>query len=327
LPTSETGKAATLITVEAAISEPRVYIPNLNGGTGLLDVLGALAEQTAATRVVVIDNGSEDGSARDALNAFPDVELLELGRNLGFGRAINAGVAEFPGDPVILLNNDAVCEPGFVEAMLEQSGAGDSVAGVMLSHQDRSLIDSAGVEADSTLFAFDYLHADPVGALVSAAPPLGPTGGAALYPLEAFEAVGGFDEEIFAYLEDVDLALRMSLEGIECRLAADARTVHAHSATLGSGSSAKNALMGWSRGYLLGRYRILSRPLPATRAIACETVIAGGQLVVDRTASGIAARVRGWRRGRSLPARAVPAGVLSEIGALQALRVRSRRRR
>ncbi len=118
------------------------------------------------------------------------------------------------------------------------------------------MIDSAGVVVDSTLLAFDYLHGLPWSVAETAAPPLGPTGGAALFTLSSFTAVGGFDERIFAYLEDVDFALRLRAAGCACRLASDARAVHRHSATLGSGSAAKNRLMGWSRGYMLRRYGV-----------------------------------------------------------------------
>ncbi len=111
----------------------------------------------------------------------------------------------------MLLNNDAAAEPRFVEALLDGLGAGvDSVAGVMLQERDPGLIDSAGVVADRTLMGFDYLHGEPVAAAASAPAPLGPTGGAALYRREAFEAVGGFDERIFLYYEDLDLALRLA---------------------------------------------------------------------------------------------------------------------
>src|SRR5439155_24489020 len=134
---------------------------------------------------------------------------------------------------------------------------------------------------------------------------LGPTGAAALVPCSAFRAVGGFDDRFFAYLEDVDLALRLRAVGVSCRLAGQARGTHRHSATLGSGSREKNRLMGWSRGYMLRRYGVMREPRPAMRALATEVVICAGQLVFDRTASGAIGRLRGWRAGRELPRRAI----------------------
>ncbi len=306
---------------------PTVYIPNLDGGERLLDALGSLAAQTKPVRVVVVDNGSSDGSPARARERFPEVEIVELGSNLGFGRAINEGVRRVPGDPVILINNDCVCEPGLIEAFLDQAAPGASVAGVLLSGERPDVIECAGVEADVTLLALEYLLGEPAGVASSAPPPLGPSGGAGLYPLEAFTSVGGFDERIFAYLEDVDLALRLVVAGYDCRLAPAARAIHAHSATLGSGSRAKNRLMGFARGYMLGRYRVMSNPRLAARALACEATICAGQVLIDRTVSGVPSRVRGFRVGRGLPARQIPEAVLAKSSTAEVLRRRSLRRR
>ena len=83
-------------------------------------------------------------------------------RTLGFGPALNRAVAATAGDPVVLLNNDVVCEPRFLEALLEPAAAGaEMVAGVLLSERDPRLIDSAGAIADRTLMGFDYLNGEP----------------------------------------------------------------------------------------------------------------------------------------------------------------------
>jgi GT2 family glycosyltransferase len=255
------------------------------------------------------------------------VEVVALGENLGFGRAIDRAVAERPGDPLILLNNDAVPEPRFVEALLDGLGTGvDSVAGVLVQERAAELIDSAGVVADRTLMGFDYLHGEPLGAAAAAADPLGPTGGAALYRRTAFEAVGGFDERIFLYYEDLDLALRMAAAGGHCRLAPEARAVHAYSASLGAGSAAKYAHTGWSRGYMLRRYGVMSHPSDAARALLAEGAICAGQLLRDRTAKGIGGRLRGWRDSAGLERRVVPEEALLDIGLAEALALRRRRR-
>jgi len=302
-----------------------VYIPNLNGGHRLLSTLVSLHAQSIAPRVVVVDNGSSDGSPDQAEDQFPDVSVVRLQSNQGFGRALNRAVELHPADLLVFLNNDIRCEPRFIEALLEQAGNG-AVAGVLLQAQDPGTIDSAGVVADLTLLAFDYLHGEPVRAASGAPPPLGPTGGAALVSLDAFRRVRGFDERIFAYLEDVDLAVRLRREGIECRLAPDARAVHEHSATLGSGSAAKNALMGFSRGYLLRRYGVLRAPRRGGRALVCEAVLCGGQMLIDHTTSGLAGRVRGWRAAGGLPRRALPDGELLQLPLRDALRARAKRR-
>ena len=123
-----------------------------------------------------------------------------------------------PGRALVFLNNDVECEPQLLEALVEASEAADTVAGVLLQMERDDLIDSAGVVADRTLLAWDYLHGAPVEEAAEAAPPLGPTGGAALVKRDIFERVGGFDERIFAYLEDLDLALRSAAQAASARL-------------------------------------------------------------------------------------------------------------
>ncbi len=306
---------------------PTIYIPNFNGGARLERALLSLRAQTRPVNVAVVDNGSSDNSAELLRERFPEVGLIELGRNLGFGPALNRAIAAKPGDPAILLNNDVECEPEFVEAMLEgASGGAEMVAGVLLQEAAPGRIDSAGVVADRTLMGFDYLHGAPVAALKEAADPLGPTGGAALYRHEAFEAVGGFDERIFLYYEDLDLALRMAAAGGRCRLAGKARALHAYSASLGPGSGEKYANTGWSRGYMLRRYGVMSQPARALRALACEAAICAGQLAMDRTWKGIEGRVRGWRAGAELERREVGEVQLLDISIRESLRLRKRRR-
>ncbi|MCW2982138.1 MAG: hypothetical protein JWO14_3865 [Solirubrobacterales bacterium] len=306
---------------------PGVYIPNFNGGERLVRALESLRAQTVEADVIVVDNGSSDGSDRVVTESFHEVELLRMEENLGFGTALNRAVAAHPTDAIVLLNNDAAAEPRFVEALVDGLGAGvDSVAGVMLQEREPGLIDSAGVVADRTLMGFDYLHGEPVAAAASAPAPLGPTGGAALYRREAFEAVGGFDERIFLYYEDLDLALRLAARGGACRLAPEARALHAYSAGLGAASAAKYARTGWSRGYMLRRYGVMSDPRLALRVLASEGAIGVGQLLRDHTATGIRGRIRGFRAGGGLERRDVSGAPLLDITGREAIALRRKRR-
>jgi GT2 family glycosyltransferase len=306
---------------------PAVYIPNFNGAAQLGRTLRGLAAQTREVDVVVVDNGSSDDSAELARRELPGVKVLELGQNLGFGPALNRAVAAHPADAVILLNNDAEPEPRFVEALIDGLGGGaDSVAGVLLQERAPELIDSAGVVADVTLMGFDHLHGEPAAASAGADDPLGPTGGAALYRRESFEAVGGFDERIFLYDEDLDLALRLAAAGGRCRLAPEARALHAYSASLGAASAAKYARTGWSRGYMLRRYGVMRNPRLGLRTLACEGAICAGQLLKDRTAAGLKGRLRGWREGAELEPRELAGAGLLDLSAGEALALRRRRR-
>jgi N-acetylglucosaminyl-diphospho-decaprenol L-rhamnosyltransferase len=306
---------------------PAVYIPNYNGSQRIGRALRSLREQSRPIDVVVVDNGSADDSLALLREEFPEVSVLALERNIGFGPALNHAVREHRADPLILLNNDAECEPRFVEALLDAAAEGvQSVAGVLLQERSPQLIDSAGVVADRTLMGFDYLHGEPLTAAASAAEPLGPTGGAALYDRAAFEAVGGFDERIFLYYEDLDLALRMAAAGARCRLAGGATALHAYSASLGAGSGQKFAHTGWSRGYMLRRYGVMSRPRDAARVLATEGAICAGQLLMDRTSAGLRGRLRGWHDGGGLDGREFDRAPLLDLSAREALALRQRRR-
>jgi GT2 family glycosyltransferase len=235
-------------------------------------------------------------------------------------------VRERPADRLVFLNNDLRCEPGFIAGLSDEVGGGSSVAGVLLQGPDPSRIDSAGVVLDVSLMAFDHLHDEPVEAVAAAPSPHGPTGGAALIEIDAFNSVGGFDEHIFAYYEDADLAVRLRQLGFGCRLAASARAVHRYSSTLGARSPRKYELTGWSRGYMLRRYGVMRRPRVAAHALACEAVLCAGQLVIDRTGAGIRGRARGWRAAGGLERRRLDTDGLLEASLRDALRRRRRRR-
>jgi GT2 family glycosyltransferase len=306
--------------------KPTFYIPTLRAGERLATTLSALEEQVPRPDVVVADNSEEGLAVALVRERFPWARVAEFGENLGFGAALNRAVREQPGDPIVFLNDDVTVEPGFVAALLEALEPGiDSVAAVLLREREPERIDSAGVVADRTLLGFDYLCGEPVKALYHAADPLGPTGGAALYRREAFERVGGFDEGIFLYYEDLDLGLRMRLAGSRCRLAPAARGLHAYSETLGANTGRKYAMTGWSRGYLLRTYGFTTHPVLLIRALAGEAVICAAQLVAEHTAQGLRGRLRGWRAARRVPRRQAPPDDLLDISLRQALALRRRR--
>jgi N-acetylglucosaminyl-diphospho-decaprenol L-rhamnosyltransferase len=288
-----------------------VVIPSWNGAHRLARLLPSLGE---SAQVIVVDNGSTDGTADLLSTRFPDADVLSLPRNEGFSRAVNRAARVARGDVLVLVNDDCVCESGFVEQLGRAIDPGRSMvmaAGVLLESGDPARVDSAGLEIDDTLLVFDYLNGLPTSALDSASPPFGPSGAAAAFDRSAFLEAGGFDEQLFAYWEDVDLTLRLRLEGALCAPAFGARAVHSHSATLGSGSARKNYLTGYGRGYLVRKWGVL-RGAPVTRVLLQELAICAAQLAVDRTLSGISGRAAGWRAapraGRAYPAAVVRSG-------------------
>ncbi len=275
-----------------------VIVPTARGGDRLARLLDSLADRPEWAEVVVVDNASGDASGMAAAGERPGVTVLALDHNVGFGRAVNRAARASRMAALVVLNDDCVCSPGFVPELVAalDPGAGITMAaGVMTERSPDGPIDTAGIQLDHGLFAFDYLNGRPLSALAGARDPIGPSGAAAAYAREAFLAVGGFDERIFAYLEDVDLAVRMRLAGGGCALAPRAVGVHEHSATLGSGSPRKDYLMGFGRGYLLRKWGVLRRPARAARALAAEAAICSGQLILDRTTAGVRGRLAGFR--------------------------------
>ncbi len=313
-----------------ALATPTVYIPTLNGGERLAACLEGLAAQTVASEVVVADNGPGEGCAGLLDSRFPSAKRVSFdGQNLGFGPALNRAVMAHGEGPVILLNDDAIPDPEFVGELLAGWNEGETamVAGVLLKSTDPAVIDSAGIRCDRTLTAWDYLTGEAVTRLTGAPDPLGPTGGAALFDRDAFVRAGGFDERIFVYYEDLDLALRMRLAGHDCRLAAGARAIHESSATLGRKAAAKYRQTGFSRGYLLRKYGIMEHPGLALKTLVSDTSAGLAQLALDRTAAGLRGRVEGWRSARGITPLEPPVEALEPASLRQQARVRLNRRR
>lgn len=306
---------------------PTAYIPTLDGEDRLREVLIGLRRQTSPCHVVVIDNGGKSGTENLLQSEFPEFEYFRPDHNEGFGLALNHAISSRGDGPVLLLNDDLKPQADFVANMMAVFDRGEPVvAGVLLRDDGTDTIDSAGVVADrETLTAFDYLEGQPLTAVEEASPPLGPTGGAALFDREAFNEVGGFDERIFAYYEDLDLALRLRAAGYGCAIAIDARAIHRRSSTLGARSARKYGMTGWSRGYLLRRYGVFESLRPAIRTIAFETVVVAGQLLVDHTTAGLRGRIRGWREAGGMPKRARVATGLGDYTLRQSIRARIRR--
>jgi N-acetylglucosaminyl-diphospho-decaprenol L-rhamnosyltransferase len=303
--------------------EVAVVIPTLNARELLRDALASLARQTLPASVVVVDNGSSDGTVELVASSFPTVSLLPIGANLGFGQAVNRGALELEADILVLVNNDVVCQPDFIEQICEPFAAEDvgMVAGVLLQQRAPERIDSAGIELDGTLRSWDYLWNLPVDVLSGKlADPVGPCGGAAAYRLPVFRELGGFDERLFAYWEDIDLALRLRAAGWRCVLAPGARALHRHGATLGAASPAQRRLEAFGRGYVLAKYRVCRRrPLARLQVALLDWPALLVHLVARRELAPLAARVRGLLAGRSSSqGRAAPLD-LATVGFREAL--------
>lgn len=219
----------------------RVCLAVLNyEGTEMCDALlpTALAQQGVEIDVVVVDNGSSDGSVAHLAEHWPGVRVVALERNVGVTAALNVMVREAAASEfVALLNNDVELEPDWAAilvAALENAPGAAAAAGKLLRYADRSVIDRAGDEVhwSSACFGRGAGRSDQ-GQFDQAQEVFGVGGAAALYRLDAFDRVGPFDEAFFAYLEDVDWGFRARLAGYTALYEPRAIALHRGGATLG----------------------------------------------------------------------------------------------
>jgi N-acetylglucosaminyl-diphospho-decaprenol L-rhamnosyltransferase len=291
--------------------------------------LAHLRRQSIPHKVVVCDNGCDRGTAERLAAEYPEVLVLRMPRNMPYAVACNAAVAAGEEEQVVMMNNDVDARPDFLERLTAPFAGRPrlgSVAALLLRPGERE-IDSAGLVADRTLAGFPRFHGLPPAAACAGAdagPSLtGPAGAAAAFRRLAWEQVGGLDESIFAYLEDLDLALRLRAAEWETALALDAIAVHVGSATLGHRSAEQRGKIGHARAYLLRRYGVL-RSKAALRALATEAIVVAGDAVLARDLQALAGRLRGWREAAGQPAsKSPPAEAIdARIGFLDSLRLR-----
>jgi GT2 family glycosyltransferase len=237
-----------------------VLVINYNGQSHLPQLLDSLESQTFRSfELIFIDNASIDGSVALVADFCGDktipVQLIKNADNVGFASACNQGIQLARGRWLALLNNDAFPEPTWLEHLVAaaQSDHGWGMVGAkLLFNHEPERINSAGIAIDWAGIAWDWRGGEKDEPLEAEKVEIfGPCGGAALYSLEMLIDVGGFDEDFFAYLEDVDLAWRARLAGWRCILEPKARVYHVHSATLGSGSPYKNYLLGRNKVWLI----------------------------------------------------------------------------
>ena len=229
-----------------------VVIPNYNGMQYIEECLKSLQLQESMKEIIVVDNASTDGSVQLIKDKFPQVKLIEMETNTGFSAAVNEGLYAAKSRYVILLNNDTTVEPGFVDALvkrIENKKKCFSVSAMLVSMHNPELIDDAGDYYNALGWAFTvgkgklrYDYEKPRKIFASCA-------GAAIYDKEILDKIGYFDENHFAYLEDIDIGMRAKLYGYYNVYEPLAVCNHAGSASSGSrynafktGLAAKNSV-------------------------------------------------------------------------------------
>lgn len=243
-----------------------VVIVNHNGGPILLQTLDRVYRLGAVvSEVIVADNGSTDDSRDRIRKRHPEVLLLELGRNLGFGAANNRAVAFARSEKVLLLNSDAWPAPGTLEKLAAAMDKSPRIALTcpLLYYPDgkcqfhwaptTSLFGEAVQLVRNRFEKKKLIHRLrwPGGFYTAAC---------VLVRKSAFEEIGGFDERFFLYFEDVDLCLRLRRAGYRLRTVADAKAFHIKG---GSQKKASGEVLPGELEYRRGQLAFYAKHRPA----------------------------------------------------------------
>lgn len=215
-----------------------VVIPNYNGINYIRDCMDSLRGQEGVPfETIVVDNGSKDGSLEILREEYPEVKVVALAENTGFCHAVNLGIRESKTPYVILLNNDTIVKPGFVQALtdaIEEKEDIFSVSSMMISMQNHQIIDDAGDGYCLLGWAYSRGKGRNVAGYEKKTEVFAACGGAAIYRKEIMVQIGYFDENHFAYLEDLDIGYRARIYGYRNLYEPKAKVIHAGSATSGS---------------------------------------------------------------------------------------------
>ena len=196
-----------------------IVIPNINGKGWLKDSIESVYAQTEQDfELIVVDNGSTDESLEQARGycTRPNFTLIENGYNTGFSHAVNQGIARARSEFVVLFNNDAFAEPRWLAELIrtaEQDPKIFAVQSLMIRHFDRELADDAGDYVTWMGFACKTGDGRRASRYTRQKRIFSACGGAALYRKSILDEIGGFDENFFAYFEDVDLSWRANNAG------------------------------------------------------------------------------------------------------------------
>lgn len=234
-----------------------ILIPNYNGKKWLTTCLPAIHSQIDQhDEVIIVDNGSSDGSKDFIRNNFPDTRIIHFEKNLGFAKAINAGISAAKGEYILFLNNDTKVQPDALQHLYNtlQSSAPEiaAVQPMMLQMDSPELIDDAGDQLSWYGAATKMGHGQLLTDFVPPNSIFSPSGGAALLRHSFLREMKGLDESFFAYLEDIDLGLRGQLAGYKFILCPEAKVWHAgHGSNINSSRYVKlltcNRLLLWTK--------------------------------------------------------------------------------
>lgn len=214
-----------------------IVIPNYNGNNYLKRCIEAIRNiDNTRIQIIVIDNGSIDNDY-EWLSEYQEVAFYRLDKNYGFSRAVNEGIKIAQGEYVILLNNDTEVCTGFIEKLVNCISKDRDVFAVcsqMIQYYNKNLIDDAGDEYNLLGWTLKRGDGQPMESQSKQKDVFSSCAGAAIYRKSVFEKIGYFDENFFAYMEDVDISYRARIHGYKNIYCPDAKVYHIGSGTSGS---------------------------------------------------------------------------------------------
>ena len=194
-----------------------VVIPNWNGEDHIAECLDSLTKQTQSVKIIVVDNGSSDDSVKIIKDNFPAVELLKFPDNAGFAGGVNRGIKEAikqGAQYIALFNNDAVADKNWLKN-LAKAAESNPKAGIITGkfmRMNKTHLDSTGDFYTTWAMPFPRgRNQKDTGQYDTPEFVFGASGGASLYRVNMLQKIGLFDEEFFAYFEDVDISYRAQL--------------------------------------------------------------------------------------------------------------------
>ncbi len=217
-----------------------VVTPNYNGEKFLKTFFESLNEDCEYIgEVIIVDNGSNDKSKEyiksNSFN-FP-VVLIENSENMGFSPAVNQGILQAKNEFVFSLNNDTEVRKGSIKALVDLISSSEDIFSVqakMLQYKNKELIDDVGDEYNLLAWTKKTGENHKSSEYGEVKEIFSSCAGAAMYKKSVLNEIGMFDDNFFAYMEDVDLAIRSKISGYRNLLCPDAIVYHIGSATSGS---------------------------------------------------------------------------------------------
>ena len=219
----------------ALARQTSVVVVAYNAGHFLPDCIASIVTTEPGVEVVVVDNGSTDGAVEHVQARFPGVRVVRSKRNGGFGAGNNLGAAAAQGAFLVFLNPDAVVTGGWLEALVHPLAEDPSIGLVtpkVLLRDDPDRINVAGLEVHLSGITLCRGLASPRAAFDEATEVAAVSGVAFAVRRDVFEALGGFDEDFFLYVEDVDISLRAWLAGYRCLYVPQAVVLHDYALTV-----------------------------------------------------------------------------------------------